>query len=54
MKEQIKMILFVIILGTAAAGILLGTDGYTSPMIEDNQSFAFKTTLLRAFDIDYN
>lgn len=53
MKEQIKMILFVVILGIVAAAILLGTEGFTSDRILDNQEYAKKSTILKAFDIDY-
>lgn len=53
MKEQLKMIFFVFVLGIAAAGILLGSDTFTKPMIEEYEEFAFRRTILRSFDIDY-
>ncbi len=53
MKEQIRMIVFVVILGIVAAAILLGTEGFTSDRILDNQEYALKSTILTAFDIDY-
>jgi Na+-transporting NADH:ubiquinone oxidoreductase subunit C len=53
MKEQIKMILFVIILGIAASGILMGMNVYTKDKILANEDQAFKKTLLDAFDIEY-
>lgn len=53
MKEQIKMILFVVILGMVAAAILVGTEGYTSERISNNQEYALKSTILTAFGIDY-
>lgn len=53
MKDQIKMILFVVILGVVAAAILMGTDSYTATRIEDNQSYALKTTILSAFGVDF-
>lgn len=53
MKEQIKMILFVIILGVAASGILMGMNVYTNDTIASNEDQAFKKTLLDAFDISY-
>ncbi len=54
MKEQISMIFFVVILGVVAAGILVGTDGYTRQRINDNEDYALKSTILNAFDIDYD
>jgi len=53
MKEQMTMILFVVILGIVAAAILVGTDSYTSERITNNQEYALKSTILTAFDIDY-
>lgn len=53
MKDQITMIIFVVLLGVVASAILVGTDGYTSPMIADNQEYALKSTILTAFEVEY-
>lgn len=53
MKEQIKMIVFVIILGVAAAGVLVGSKNFTDPVIAKNQELSLKSTILDAFEIDY-
>ncbi|PKK97747.1 MAG: hypothetical protein CVV57_10730 [Tenericutes bacterium HGW-Tenericutes-2] len=53
MKEQLKMILFTIILGLASSGILMGMDAYTSDKIIENEELAFKKSVLKAFEIDY-
>lgn len=53
MLEQIKMIIFVIILGAAAAAILLGTERFTTPVIAENQELSLKSTILDAFEIPY-
>jgi len=53
MLEQVKMILFVMILGVAAATILIGTDSYTSTIIQENQELSLKSTILDAFEIAY-
>ena len=53
MKDQLKMILFVVILGSIAAAILVGTNGFTKDMIEENQDYALKSTILKAFEINY-
>lgn len=54
MKDQIKMIVFVIILGVAASAILVGTDSYTKDMIKENAQYSLKSTILTAFEIDYD
>lgn len=53
MKEQFKMIVFVVILGIVASAILVGTDIYTEDMIEKNVVYSLKSTILSAFEIDY-
>ncbi|PKM65675.1 MAG: hypothetical protein CVU95_13890 [Firmicutes bacterium HGW-Firmicutes-2] len=53
MKEQLKMILFTIILGLASSGILVGMDAYTSDMITENEELAFKKSVLQAFEVEY-
>lgn len=53
MIEQVKMIVFVMILGVAAATILIGTESYTSTIIDKNQELSLKSTILDAFEIDY-
>lgn len=53
MKDQIKMILFVFILGIVAAGILVGSDSYTKPIIEEYQEYSFKKTILTSFEIEH-
>jgi len=53
MKDQIKMIIFVFILGIVAASILVGSDTYTKPIIEEYQEYAFKKTILTSFEIEH-
>lgn len=53
MKDQIKMIVFVVILGIVASAILVGTDSYTSGIIKNNEEYALKSTILDAFEIEY-
>lgn len=53
MKEQIKMIRFVVILGIVAAGILIGSQSYTMDLIAENQEYTLKSTILNAFEISY-
>lgn len=51
MKDQLKMILFVVILGVVASAILLGSDTYTKEIIKDNQDYSLKASILNAFGI---
>lgn len=53
MKEQITMIVFVILLGIVAAGILVGTDGFTAQIISDNEAYALKSNILNAFELEF-
>ena len=52
MKEQIKMILFVVVLGIVAASIIVGSQNYTFDKIVDNKESKLKSTILEAFEID--
>lgn len=54
MLDQLKMIVFVVILGVVAAGILLGTESFTTPIIAENEELSLKSTILDAFEITYN
>ncbi|MBE0701287.1 MAG: FMN-binding protein [Acholeplasmataceae bacterium] len=54
MNQYVKMILFVIILGTVTSAILVGMDLWTSDRIEANKEVEIKATLLDAYDIEYN
>jgi len=53
MKEHLKMIRFVVILGVIAAAILIGTQSYTMDRISDNKEYTLKSTILNAFEIAY-
>jgi len=53
MKDQLKTIQFVVILGIVAAGILIGTQSFTMDRIEINKEYTLKSTILNAFEIDY-
>lgn len=53
MKEQFKMIQFVVILGIVASAILIGSQGYTMDLIAENQEYTLKSTILSAFELDF-
>lgn len=52
MKEQLKMIQFVVVLGIVASAILIGSQGYTMNLISENQEYTLKSTILNAFEIE--
>ncbi|HBY65063.1 MAG TPA: hypothetical protein DEG42_01510, partial [Acholeplasmataceae bacterium] len=53
MNQNIKMLLFVIILGTVTSALLLGMDYLTRDRIAANQEAELKSTILNAYDISY-
>lgn len=53
MKKQIKMIVFVIILGLATSSILTGMDYITADRIEKNDEIKLMTTIVEAFELEY-
>jgi len=53
MKKQIKMIVFVIILGLATSSILTGMDYITADRIEKNDELKLMTTIVEAFELEY-
>lgn len=54
MKKYLSMILFIIILGIVASGILIGMNFLTEERIKDNQAIEFRETVLNTFEIDYD
>ncbi|MCM8829738.1 MAG: FMN-binding protein [Candidatus Omnitrophica bacterium] len=53
MKEKIKIILFVIVLGMVSGSILLGVNRYTESRILQNQQLKIKKAVLDVFEIPY-
>ena len=53
MNQNIKMLLFVIILGSLTSALLLGMDYLTRDRILANQEAELKSTLLNAYDVSY-
>ena len=54
MKQYIKMMLFVILLGTIVSGLLVGMDMFTKDRIARNQEALVKSSILDAYNIGYN
>jgi len=53
MKKYLKMILFVIILGSIVSGIFIGMEAWTGPMIRANADNELKSTILDHFGVSY-
>ena len=53
MKKYLSMLLFVLILGIIASGVLVGMDALTSDRIEANKEVDLRRTVLEAFEIPY-
>ncbi len=54
MKSNLMMIIFILILGSVCGTILITVDYFTSPKIKENVEVKKKTSLLKAFKIDFN
>ncbi|MBN2737805.1 MAG: FMN-binding protein [Spirochaetales bacterium] len=53
MKDIIKMLLFVIIMGTILSTAIVGVDSWTSPLIAKNNEIKIKTSVLKALGLEY-
>lgn len=53
MKEYLRMIVFVLIMGILTSGLLVGMDALTAERIAENESADIKTTIMDAYDIAY-
>lgn len=53
MKEKISMLVFVIILGSISAGLLVGINNYTKPRVIKNNELKLKSSILDTFGMEY-
>jgi Na+-transporting NADH:ubiquinone oxidoreductase subunit C len=53
MKEYLRMIVFVLIMGILTSGLLVGMDALTAERIAENESADIKTTIMDAYGIAY-
>ena len=51
MNPALKVIIFVLVMGTVAGVLLLGVNVYTSPMIATNEELKLKSSILDVLDI---
>ncbi|MDP3731615.1 MAG: FMN-binding protein [Candidatus Omnitrophota bacterium] len=54
MKNALKVIIFVIIMGTVSGILLVGVNVYTMPLISKNEEFKLKTSVLAVLEIDHD
>ncbi|MDX9692299.1 MAG: FMN-binding protein, partial [Acholeplasmataceae bacterium] len=54
MNSNLKMIIFVVILGTVTSLFLMGMDALTADRIEANKEAEFKSVILNVYDVSYN
>lgn len=53
MKQYIKMVIFIFVLGAVSAGLLIGVDALTSERIEQNKKYELYSAILDANEISY-
>lgn len=53
MSKNLKLIIFVVVLGLVTSGLLLAADALTKDRIEKNREAKLKSALLDGFDIEY-
>jgi len=53
MKRYLKMLLFIIILGSIVSGIFIGMEAWTGPLIRANADNELKSTILDHFGVSY-
>lgn len=54
MKQALRIIIFVIVMGTAAGALLVGVNLYTAPLIAKNEELKLKSSVLDALEISYD
>jgi Na+-transporting NADH:ubiquinone oxidoreductase subunit C len=54
MNQNLKMMIFVVILGLVTSALLLGANALTEDRIELNKDAKLKSAILDGFDIEYN
>ena len=54
MRQYIKMILFIVVLGSVVSFLLVGMDVLTKDRIAKNDEALLKSSILEAYQISYN
>lgn len=53
MKNALRIIFFVFVMGTVSSAMLVGLNLFTTPLIEKNEELKLKASVLDAFEIAY-
>lgn len=54
MKSALKVLIFVLIMGTVSGGLLVGINVLTSPLISKNEELKLKSSVLDVLEIPYS
>lgn len=54
MKEKLKNVFFILLLGSASTSLLLGIENYTLPKIKEYEELKLKATILEAAGVEYS
>lgn len=54
MKSALRVLIFVIVMGTVAGGLLMGVNFLTAPLVEKNEEMKLKSSVLDALEINYD
>jgi len=53
MKSALRIIIFVLIMGSVSAGLLVGVNNFTQPLVLMNEELKLKSSVLDVLDIPY-
>jgi Na+-transporting NADH:ubiquinone oxidoreductase subunit C len=53
MKNYLRMLTFVLVMGLLTSGVFVGMELWTGPLIAANEANEIKTTILDAYDVPY-
>ena len=54
MKNALRVIIFVLVMGTVSGGLLLGVNTFTASLIAKNDELKLKSSVLEALEIPYD
>lgn len=54
MNNALRVLIFVLVMGTVSGALLVGVNSFTAPLIAKNEELKLKSSVLDAFDIPYN
>lgn len=54
MKKALRIIIFVLVMGTVSAGMLAGINLYTAPLIAKNEELRLKSSVMDALEVVYS